>query len=240
MEDLKYKILDYFKDLSFQEEGHQYLCNNLPVIKTSVSGLIKQYKHPTNWKEVLKKTAERYGKTEEEVSAEWKEAADIGCEIGNKAHIFGEFYALDRTLKPKTNFDRAIQKFWDDLPDHIEPLLLEVRMYHKDYMFAGTADILLYNKNSGKLYIGDYKTNRDLFKNFGNQKMTGPFKDLLCCSFNHYQLQLSYYQILLEQIPGIKISGRKLIWVKPDGTYLLYNLEDYTDILKQELKLTKN
>ena len=69
--------------------------------------------------------------------------------------------------------------------------------------------------------------------------MVEPFNDLLCCSFNHYQLQLSYYQILLEQIPGVKISGRKLIWIKEDGTYLLYNTEDYTEILKQELKTKK-
>lgn len=238
MEELKHKILDYFKELTFKEKEHQYLCNDLPL-KISVSGLIKQYKHPVNWDLVLRNTAKKRGITIEEVSQEWKKAADIGCERGNKAHIFGEFHALDRTLEPKTGYDRAIMKFWEDLPEHIVPLILEVKMYHKQYMFAGTADILLYNTKNGNLYLGDYKTNGDLFKNFASQKMVEPFKDLLCCSFNHYQLQLSYYQILLEQIPGVKISGRKLIWIKEDGTYLLYNTEDYTEILKQELKIKK-
>lgn len=239
MEELKTKILKYFEKLSFKEGGHQYQVDALPI-KISVSGLIKKYKYPTDWKKVLKQTAERQGKTEKEISDSWNEAAAKGCSIGDKAHIFGEFYAIDRSLKAETGFDRAIQKFWNDLPEYIVPLILEVKMYHKKYMFAGTADILLYNTKTKQIYIGDYKTNKDLFKNYKSQKMQEPFNNLLCCSFNHYQLQLSFYQLLLEQIPGIKVAGRKLIWIKEDGTYLLYNTEDYTEILKQELKNNKN
>lgn len=236
MEELKQKILDFFKDLTFSEEGHKYYVNVDIPLKTSVSGLIKQYKYPTNWKEVLEKTALRHGKTEEEVSREWNAEAEKGCARGNKAHLFGEVYAIDRSIEAETGLDKAIENFWNDLPEYIVPFLLEIRMYHKEYMFAGTADILLYDTRNGKLYIADYKTNKDLFKNFNGQRMVGPFSHLLCNPFNHYQLQLSYYQVLIEQIPGIKISGRKLIWLKTDGTYLLYNLDDYTDVLKNELK----
>lgn len=235
MENLKSDIKEFFKELSFEEEKHLYSLGDNPI-KISVSGIIKKYKHPTDWKKVLKETAERQGKTEKEISEGWDNAAKIGCEIGNEAHHFGELYPFDRTLEPKTGFDKAIMRFWNDLPDYVVPLLLEIKMYHKGYLFAGTADILLYNTRTEKIIIGDYKTNKDLFKNYNRQKMTGPFKHLLCCPFNHYQLQLSFYQILLEQVPGIKISGRKLIWLKPDGTYLLYNLDDYTEELKQELK----
>ena len=146
-----------------------------------------------------------------------------------------EGYVVDRTHKSMSGFDDAIKKFWADLPDYIVPLLLEIRMYHKKYMFAGTADILLYNTRTGQIYIADYKTNKDLFKNYQGQRMTGPFSHLLCSPFNHYKLQLSYYQILLEQI-GIKVSGRKLIWLKKEGDYLLYNLDDYSDVLRTELE----
>lgn len=234
MEQLKKQILNYFKELNFKEKEHQYLISDVPI-KISVSGLIKKYKFPTDWNKVLTNSAKKHRKSEAEISRSWKEAAKEGCETGNEAHLFGEIYVVDRTHKSVSGFDDAIKKFWADLPDYIIPLLLEVRMYHKKYMFAGTADILLYNTKTGQIYIADYKTNKDLFKNYQGQKMTGPFKHLLCSPFNHYKLQLSYYQILLEQI-GIKVSGRKLIWLKKDGTYLLYNLEDYSDILRNELE----
>ena len=109
-------------------------------------------------------------------------------------------------------------------------------MFHKEFMFAGTADILLYNTVTGMFIIGDYKTNKDLFKNFNGQKMLGPFNNMLDCAFSKYQLQLSYYQILFEQT-GLKVSSRKLIWLLPDGTYKMYNMDDHTKVLKEQLKI---
>lgn len=236
MQELRDRINNsFFKDIVFKEEEHSYEVKST-TLKISVSGLIKKYKYPVNWDKVITDLSASSGRSRKEIKKEWKEKATIGCDIGNKAHKFGELYPFDRTIKPVTAFDRAIAKFWNDLPKHVVPLLLEVKMYHKKYMFAGTADILLYNTLTGKIIICDYKTNKDLFKNFNQQKMTGPFSHLLCCNYNHYSLQLSYYQILLEQIPGIEVSGRKLIWLKPNGTYLLYDLEDYTNILNEELK----
>lgn len=236
MEKVEALLKNYFKDLAFEETAHKYLVNGEPL-KISVSGLIDQYKHKVDWSSIIKAIAKRDGISEADVSNDWKKKADAGKNKGNSAHNFGEAYVYDRTLKPKTGYDRAIVKFWNDLPDCIVPLALEIQMYHRIYMFGGTADILLYNKDTGQIYIADYKTNIDLFKNFNGQKMSAPFDKLLCNSYNHYQLQLSFYQILLEQVSDIKIAGRKLIWIKEDGTYIMYNLEDYTEELKGELKL---
>ena len=236
MIEIKNKIHEYFKALNFREEGHQYLVEDLPI-KISVSGLIKQYKHYTDWDSVRKNVAFKRGISEAEVEAEWKAAADRGCSTGTEAHLFGEDYVYNRSLEPKNGYQMAIKKFWEELPDFIVPLALEVKMYHKEYMFAGTADILLYDTRDGSIHIADYKTNKDLFKSFLGQRMSGPFFHLVCSPYNHYQLQLSYYQILIEQILGIKIKSRTIIWVKPDGEYENYILDDYTEILKNELKL---
>ena len=75
-------------------------------------------------------------------------------------------------------------------------------------------------------------------KNFKGKKMLSLFDDLLDMPLNHYQLQLSFYQILFEQI-GLKVEGRKIIWLKPDGEYDMYDTEDYTGILKEYLKHNK-
>lgn len=237
MEDIKAKIKDYFSKISFEEKEHKYSVEG-KELSMSVSGLIRKYKFPVDWDIVLHRTAEAKGKSKKEVKAEWDKAAEIGCDRGNMAHLFGELYPYNRKLLPQTGMDKAIVAFWNDLPDHIVPLFLELQMYHKDFMFAGTGDIILFNTKTRKVIIGDYKTNKDLFKNFNNQKMTRGFSHLYCCSFNHYQLQLSYYQILLEQILkplGIEVAGRKLIWLQEDGTYLLYDTKDFTEELKKDL-----
>jgi hypothetical protein len=233
METVKNRIELYFKDLQFDEEKHLYTVGEEQL--PSVSGLIKNYVKPFP-KNAAKKTALKEGITEAEVKARWKAISDEACDRGHRVHIFGEYYPFDRSLKPQCKQEEAVKKFWDDMPEHIVPLIMEIRMYHKKCRYAGTADIVLYNRKDDSIILGDYKTNKDLFKNFRKQTLLGPFRFLLDSPINKYQLQLSYYQILLEQT-GVKVTGRKLVWLKKDGTYQMYDLEDYTEILKKELNL---
>ena len=104
-------------------------------------------------------------------------------------------------------------------------------MYHKEELYAGTADGTLYNTITGKYILIDYKTNIDIFKNYKGQTMLAPFEHLLDSPFNKYQIQLSYYQILLEQISGIEVSSRKLVWLRPTGEYELYDTENFTHLI---------
>lgn len=241
MEKMKIDILECFKGLEFEEESHKYFFNSKPI-KISVSGLIKNFYEPFDSYEVSLKVAQRTGVDQKELLKEWDEAGKKAIKTGNKSHLFGEVYPFNRHLEPSNGFEEAIVKFWNDLPEHVVPVIMELRMFHKEFMFAGTADILLFNTITGTFIIGDYKTNKDLFKNYkgieNNWKgkmMTGVFSHLLDCPYNKYQLQLSFYQILFEQT-GFKVSSRKLIWLLPDGTYKMYSTDDYTEILKEQLK----
>jgi len=239
MNELRLNIKQYFNALTFIEETHKYFVDG-KQLKFSVSGLIHKYEHDNDWDKILKDCAARKGVTPEEEKARWDKEAEIGCELGTETHLFAEKYAEDRTLEPTTGHQKAVVNFWNDLPDFIIPLCLELQMYHKEYMFAGTADLIFYNTQTNQIIIGDYKTNKDLFKNFKMQKMKGPFSHLVDCPYNHYKLQLSYYQILLEQFlegTDIEVIGRKLIYLKADATYEMYDLDDYTDVLRNELKL---
>ena len=47
-------------------------------------------------------------------------------------------------------------------------------------------------------------------------------------------LQLSCYQIPLEDI-GLKVIGRRIIWLKDDGTYEKISLQDVTQKLRKTL-----
>ena len=110
----------------------------------------------------------------------------------------------------------------------------EVRTFSKDFGYAGTCDLLFYNAKTKRFVIADYKTNKDLFKNFRGQVMLPPFHYMLDMPLNHYQLQLSFYHILLEEA-GYEIESRQLIWLMSTGDFRIYEAKDFTKMLKKEL-----
>lgn len=250
MEEQKSKILSYFKKLQFNEQEHKYSVQG-KELNYSVSGIIKKFHEPFKREEISSEKAKEYALIKElgclqlglpssqtQVLEVWDTKKDAACKKGTNIHLFGEVYPFNRKLKPSNKFEEAIVKFWNDLPDFIVPVIMELQMYHKKYMFAGTADILLYNKNTGEYIIGDYKTNEDLFNVFNKKIMKNGFSDLHVNNFNKYQLQLSFYQILFEQL-GLKVSSRKLIWLRPTGEYEMYDTENYTNRLNNYLKNNK-
>ena len=129
----------------------------------------------------------------------------------------------------------AVVKFWNDLPQCFVPIASENQVCREDLGYSGTFDLLFYydaeldNKTPDKsgFVIFDYKTNKDLYKNFRGERMLYPFNELLNCSFNVYQLQLSLYQLALEPI-GFKVIGRRIIWLKDDFSYEKINTNLYT------------
>ena len=108
--------------------------------------------------------------------------------------------------------------------------------------YAGTFDLLWYYKHpkdetKSGLIILDYKTNGSLINGFNRSYgrfFKEPFEDLYDESLSSYKLQLSAYQIPLEDI-GLKVIGRRIIWLKEDGTYELIPIQDYTKELRNVL-----
>lgn len=202
-----------------------------------------------------------YRMTPEEILAQWQEKSKNACEHGTETHEFGEscFYymtgqydkilpAFKDRLTPDGGFESkypkedAIVKFYQDIPKCVVPILAETRVYDKDLGYAGTFDILFYydaelegkSLNNSGLMILDFKTNEDLFKNFKEEKLLYPFENLLDMPKSLYTLQLSLYQICLENI-GFKTVARRLLWLKPDGRYDKISLEEFTKILRKDL-----
>jgi hypothetical protein len=231
--DLYFKIKEPFNKLSFEEKRHKYYVEETPI-KHSVSGLIGKFYESFDAEKIAPYSAAKAGVTTEEMLRQWAEINQESRDRGHRVHNFGELYQFDRSLKPSCFQEKAIVKFWQDLPEHIIPVAAELRMYHFKYLFAGTADIILFDTKTQTYIIADYKTNKDLFKNFNNKTLLEPFSHLLDNPLNHYVIQLSFYQILLEQV-GVKISKRIIIWLGLDGNYQLFNTEDVTEILKQQL-----
>ena len=155
-------------------------------------------------------------------------------------------------LIPTRPKEEAVLKFWEDIfkDENTYFVLAETKVYtgknkqltnlKQDY--AGTFDLLWYYKHpkddsKSGLIILDYKSNGSLTNDFnrGNGRFFAePFGDLYEESLSAYKLQLSAYQLPLEDI-GLKVIGRRIIWLKEDGTYELIPIDDYTDRLREVL-----
>ena len=153
-------------------------------------------------------------------------------------------------LIPTRPKEESVLKFYDELNENLHFVLAETKVYtgknkqltnlNQDY--CGTFDILFYYKdpnndeNSG-LCIFDFKTNKELKKDFSRENgkfLLPPFVDLHEEPLSYYTLQLSCYQLPLEDI-GLKVIARRIVWLKDDGSYELIALQDVTDRLREVL-----
>lgn len=154
-------------------------------------------------------------------------------------------------LIPTRKKEEAIVKFMEDLPPSYHLVLNEARVYsglneneemNPKQRYCGTFDMLFYydgegDKDKAGFVIFDYKTNRSLTNDFARTNgkfLKEPFVNMFAESLSEYTLQLSAYQIPLEDI-GLKIIGRRLIWLKDDGTYEKIPLDDMSKTLRETL-----
>lgn len=232
--DIRKTIREAFGSLSFKESSHSYTLGGNSL--RSVSNCVKQYKQPFDTDTVAAAYAKKNKLKVEDVKKQWNDKSKASCDFGTMVHNFAEDRFYNRHGESINGHTDAVLKFWDEIPDTIKPVMAEARVYSEPLKFAGTFDNLFYCTERKGLVITDYKTNEDLHKNFKNQRMLEPFDFLLDTPFHAYELQLSMYQVPLEDI-GLKVVNRFIIWLKPDGTYERIKATDYTDHLRYYLTL---
>lgn len=203
-----------------------------------------------------------YRMTPEEILKQWKEKSENACSHGTEVHEFGEscFYYMtgqydkilpefkcrltnDGGFESRSPKEDAAVRFYQDIPKCIVPILAETKVYDANLGYAGTFDILFYydatiegrDDNKSGLMIMDWKTNEDLYKNFKSKTLYEPFDELPDMPLSLYSLQLSLYQICLENI-GYKTAGRRILWLKPDGFYEKIPLDVFTEKLRNNLQ----
>lgn len=222
-----------FSDLIFEDRRHLYFVDN--VIYPSVSSLIKKHEVPVDWDQMLIYCANKEKCEPHELKNKWNDKKDTALELGTNTHNFLEMYEGIQT--PKTNQEKAGVKFIAFILKDYYILFRELRMYSKKYKYAGTTDLVLIHKETGDIVLADYKTNSvDLFKQY--LFLDEPFEYLDNCAFNKYQLQLSYYQIMLEEI-GVKVSKRMIVHLNEHGEFRIFETYDFTSQLINFLQSKK-
>lgn len=161
-----------------------------------------------------------------------------------------KYYQEKNWLIPTRPKEEAILSFYNSLTPDYWIVLPETRIFScigslkgelkQDY--CGCFDLLLYyddpvDKSKSGLLILDWKNNGSLFSEYNrdhNKMLLKPMNFLVDEAFSLYELQLSCYQMPLEAI-GLKVLDRRVIWVKDDATYNIYQTRDFTKELKKVL-----
>ena len=196
-----------------------------------------------------------YRMTPKEIQEAWKQNSKNACEHGTMRHEFSEsiYYYVTRQwdkILPEYKCritedggfeaiypeEEAAVKFYEDMPQCVVPILAETKVYYEEenWGYSGTFDLLAYydaeldgkDESKSGLMVLDWKTNKDLYKNFAGKVLLPPFDELLDMPISIYKLQLSAYQNCLENI-GMKVIARRLMWLRPNGEYDKIPLESY-------------
>lgn len=229
VESTRKKILHEFRHIAFTHQNHSYNIGSKSL--KAVSNCVDHYKVPFEANKIAQSYAKKRGLKAENVIKDWEKIKNDACDLGTRVHDFGERYFSNKELIPELPQEKAIVAYWNSLPASYIPLLCETIVYCEELGYAGTFDLLFYDTERNGVVIADYKTNGDLHKNFNGQKLLKPFDFMLDSPFNKYQLQLSYYQIPLENI-DIPVVGRELIWLKNDGTFDILHTMDYSQHIR--------
>jgi hypothetical protein len=233
LDNIRRKILLAFKHLNFLKENHSYHINDKTL--TCVSTCLDKYKEKFDSNKVSESYAKKNKLKQADVLKEWKAKADEACILGTRVHDFLEKLFNNQEVVPELNQEIAALNYWNSIKDTYIPVLCETKVYSEVLNYAGTFDLLLYDKERKGLVICDYKTNSDLHSVFKDSTLKYPFHILPASNFHCYELQLSFYQIPLEDI-GLEIIDRQVIWLKKDTTFEVLPTKDYTGKIRRDLK----
>lgn len=243
-------IGDSCSGLTFDEEEHRYFLGGTEI--QCVSSVVKEFAPFDSLKKAegcsRNPKHKLFGKTPEEILAIWEEKRDASAAAGTAVHEFGEACFLVKTgavdsipekfrdrldnegFAAMTPKEEAVARWWNSLDmNRFVPVAKELRIVNPYLGYAGTFDLLLYDMTSHCYVLKDYKTNADLFRDFG-EKLRPPLSIIKATDHGKYTLQQNLYWIQLANI-GVIIGNAGLIWLKEDGTFQDVPIEDYRTLV---------
>ncbi len=211
-------------EIFFNESDHSYhsIDKSDSIKWVSATSLLSFYKQPFDPKSISEKSSRNakskwYGMKPEEIRAIWKKEADRATSLGNWYHKQREDDLLGCNTIVRYNTELPIvapivdAEGYKVAPEQklTEGIYPEHMVYLKSAGVCGQSDLV--EVANGKVYITDYKTNKEIkkesYRNWEgiSQKMEYPVSHLDDCNLNHYNLQLSLYMyIVLKHNPKLQ------------------------------------
>lgn len=215
--------------IAFKEEGHEYTIEGISNRPTSVTTLIHKNFHEFNNDLVISKMmaspnwpkSKYFGKTVEQIKAEWDANRDEASTAGTKMHKSIEDFLNGELIDNDTIEFKMFLKFWDDMKAQYSDWEIdrtEWLIYDNSGKVAGSIDATLRNKHDhNKIIILDWKRSKEI--KFDNKfaKGTGPFAQLDDCNYVRYSLQLNIYRHILETCYAKKVIFMMLTVMHPNN-----------------------
>jgi ATP-dependent exoDNAse (exonuclease V) beta subunit len=201
-------------NLKFNESGHRYTILD-DIVLDSVTTRLKDF-FPFDAEKVAKKIADSRGVSHESILEDWKRIRENGTHIHALAEKLcnGNKLCSDELEKVK-----HVTQFLEEHPQ-FEILGCEIRIFSKKYKIAGTVDLMLKHKETGKFYLLDWKTSpKEIEKDIYWEMAQGPLKDIPHNKFHSYSMQVTIYSLILKEEYGIDIYDSLLVHLKDDKTY---------------------
>lgn len=229
---------NYFKDIFFTEENHQYLVDDKNLL--SVTQFISKYKTDIFNDEFIQKYCLKYNYEFDYIKRLWEIQKQIGAIKGTEFHYYIESY-IKYNLKNKHSdlIKKEVIQFHNfyDTIKQFEIIKVEYQVYDLVYGLAGTIDCILYDPEKQEYIILDWKSSKEI-DNMCNDKMLPPFDKLDQTNYNIYSIQLSLYKLILERnIPDLKISQLKLVHFNNRiFDYKIYEANDISNLIRLYFK----
>jgi len=231
--------LSYFDDKNFvfDEPSHTYRYNGELYFGTTsfLERFVKQF-DSDYWS---KKKADDEGITQEEMLKRWDAKRDRSCDLGHTTHSYIEnFYEYGKTdYTDDEEANKRIDKFhliYESRLKTLTPIKSEQRVFSKKWKLAGTIDQLYIMDNM--VIMGDWKTNQKIKtdKDFAFEYLLPPFNKFKANEINKYSLQLSIYQLILEEA-GIFIDYAFICHLPEKGDPKIYKMKDFKPQLRAYL-----
>ncbi len=226
--------------IRFHEPTHKYYVNGSCEGNISCTGFIHEFfghfdpkaiiakmrRNPVKWAQ-----SKYYGKTDEEIIAEWNENGRQASEAGTAMHLAIEqfLHGSAELIKPEikdTPEWRYFMNFWNDHGWDLEPYRSEHEVFtdsltpikgERKIKLCGSIDMIFRRKSDGKYVIYDWKRSKEIKSENPFGTGLAPLEHLPDTNYWHYTLQLNVYKWMLEKYYGMEIGDLYLVIMHPDN-----------------------
>jgi len=235
--------------IQFEEKGHRYkILSDPDSIYTSVTGWVHSHFDPFDADGIIDKMMNSkkwskspyFGKTREEIKAQWNANANAVAAEGTKLHRDIETFM--NLLPGRTTHADLLAKYQSDQPikndsvewsfflkfvsstPHLVPYRTEWIVFNEDIHISGAID-MVYEKSDGTLMIYDWKRCKEITLNgWSRFAKTAGLEHIPDANFWHYTLQLNMYKYILETKYDKKVSNICLVKLHPENKSKTYEI----------------
>ena len=215
-------IIKKHEEIHLEESTHTYTLLKSGIEFNSVTEFINTFFTPFEEEKIAKKLSGK-GKYQNmshiDILNDWENRRNRGTIIHKEIENFINNISKTRDLEEfDTKSKQAILFLEKECLNTDNLLFPEVKICAEKLKLAGTIDLMIYSKKNDQIYLIDWKTNVEIKKKGYNKGIHFPTTQIEDCSFNRYQLQLSFYQYMLENFYNTKVGGLYIVHLK-DNSY---------------------